>query len=241
MRFGIVFCLLLTVFAARAEDVLELPEEELARESVTPIFDRMVSTKNRNIVTVGKWDVGGYYGWSLTEPIYSDSKLGANIYYNTSEVSAWGVTFNKNMGGLSTYANQLRGEYRLNFEKAPAPEYSLLLDYNIKAFYGKMSFGKDTVVNTQMFGSAAIGTIKYTNKAYPASAIGIGEKFYFTKNVALRVDLRLYIHQAPIPFKGGAKTILDPPGAGSTSAEFEDFEERLHFTSVLDVGMSYLF
>jgi hypothetical protein len=57
------------------------------------------------------------------------------------------------------------------------PEASLFFDYNLKAFYGKMSISKNTVTNYHFFGSLAGGMIKYSNKTYPAIAAGLGQKF----------------------------------------------------------------
>jgi hypothetical protein len=100
-------------------EALNLPEEELAKESVTPVFDRMVSLKNRNVALEGRIDIGGYYGWALTEPIANVSKLGLNLYYHTDEEHAWGLFLNKNFTGLSGYAKQLNSQFTLDFERAP--------------------------------------------------------------------------------------------------------------------------
>ena len=126
--------------SAFASEVVELPKEELAQESVLPVFDNPTSVKNRAVVTQGHVEFGGYYGTALTEPIANVSKLGATLYYHTSEDHAFGVTYSKNFAGQSSYANQLNSKYNLDFSRSPAPDYTLMADYNIKMFYGKMSF-----------------------------------------------------------------------------------------------------
>jgi len=219
-----------------ASDLIELPQEELAKESVTPVFDKNPSTKNRNIMTEKKIDMNAFYGWALSEPIANVSKLGVTLYYHTSEEHSFGVMFAKNFAGVSTYADQLKKQYSLDFTRAPAPDSTLLLDYNLKAFYGKMSITKKTVLNMHVYGSMAGGLVKYEHKSYPAVAVGLGQKFYFGKSWGLRLDLRLYAHQAPIPFLGDNK--LKPSTAAPS---FSEFKERLTLTSVLDVGVSYLF
>lgn len=241
MKFKIAGMLVATLFillnsaVSRAADSIDLPDEELAKESVTPVFDRMVSVKNRNVVTEGHLEGGIYYGWALTEPIANVSKLGLNLYYNTSEDRAWGLFFNKNFTGLSNYAKQLNSQFTLDFDRAPKPDMTLMADYNLKAFYGKMSLTKQTVANFHILGSLAAGVVKYTNKTYPAIAPGVGQKFYFNKNLSLRIDLRLFIHQAPIPFKAGSIKTTDPVPSAS------DFDERMTYTTVLDLGLSYIF
>ncbi len=218
-----------------ATEALTLPDEELAKESVTPVFDRMVSLKNRNVPLENRIDIGGYYGWALTEPIANVSKLGLNLYYHTDEEHAWGIFLNKNFTGLSGYAKQLDSQFTLDFERAPKPELTAMVDYNILAFYGKMSITKQTVLNLNLYGSLAAGVVKYQHKTYPALAPGLGQKFYLTNQLALRFDLRLFIHQAPVPFKPGAIKKSDPV------PNYSEFEERITYTTVLDIGLSYLF
>ena len=236
----IVSALLLhkTAFAA---DVVDVPTEELAKESVLPIFDKSVSVKNRNVVTAQRWDGNLFYGYAMTEPIANVSKFGLSLYYNFNEDHALGFMYAKNFSGLSSYANQLHSQYGLDFGRAPQPQNTYMLDYNLKVFYGKMSLSKSLVLNTLMYGSGALGAVQYQNKTYPAVALGIGEKFFFNKAWALRFDLRLYANQAPIPFLANA--LHD--GSGGHSADpvptYADFQERMTYTTNLDVGLSYLF
>lgn len=236
----IILFILLTTIAkpifASETNMIELPTDELAKESVTPVFDKNVSTKNRNIVTAKKFDLNTFYGWALSEPIASVSKLGLTAYYHTSEDHAWGLMFAKNFAGVSTYAQQLKNQYSLDFSRAPAPEMTLMADYNLMAFYGKMSLSKKNVLNMHVLASLAGGFVKYQHKTYPAIAAGVGQKFYFSKSWGLRVDLRLYAHNAPVPFLGNNKL-----KEASPRPEYTEFNDRMTLTTVLDVGMSYLF
>lgn len=235
----IFVCALLVEKVAFADDVVELPPEELARESVLPVFDKSIMVKNRNVVTTGHVDADIFYGMAMTEPIADVSKIGLGVYYNFNEDHALGVLYAKNSTGLSSYAKQLRSApYELDFNRAPKPDSTLMLDYNLKLFYGKMSITKSAVFNLMLYASAAGGVVKYTHKAYPAAALGIGQKFFFTNNFALRVDLRLYGHQAPDPF-------LSTPTSGVSvnkpTPDYGDFQDQMTYTTNLDVGFSYLF
>lgn len=237
----VIVCAFLLHNAAFAADVVELPQEELATESVLPVFDKSMSVKNRNVTTAKRWDGDLFYSYAMTEPIANVSKFGGAIYYNFNESHALGFVYAKNFAGLSSYANQLNSQYGLDYSRAPQPLSSYMLDYNIKAFYGKLSLTKSLVVNTLLFGSAAAGMIQYVHKTYPAVAIGLGQKFFFTHNWAFRFDLRLYANQAPIPFLGG---VLHD-GSGGHSADPvpspDQFKERMTYTTNLDLGLSYLF
>jgi outer membrane beta-barrel protein len=155
--------------------------------------------------------------------------------------------FLKNSAGVSYYAKQLFDEYKLDFTRAPMPEASLLLDYNLKAFYGKMSLSKSTVTNYHFFGSLAGGMIKYSHKTYPTVAVGLGQKFYYDKKFSFRFDFRIFLNQAPIPFlkcqAGKHEGIKNSPTDSCNEAppSYSDFSERLTITSVIDLGVSYLF
>jgi outer membrane beta-barrel protein len=220
-------------------EVINLPTEELAKESVLPVFDKPVSLKNRNVQTAERIDLGVNFGLALSEPIYNTNKLGLSLFYHTSEDHAFGLHFAKNGGGVSSYANQLKDQYSLDFSRAPAPLQTIIGEWDWKFFYGKMSLTKDSIMNTSVFTTLGAGMIQYQHKSYPAIAPGLGQKFYFGKSFALRFDLKLFMHQAPIPFlKGGLRTSGSP---ADPIPAYESFQERLTFTSVLDVGLSWLF
>lgn len=234
----IVLALLLHKAAFAASEVVELPPEELAQESVLPVFDKPVSVKNRNVVTAGKFDVDVFYGYAMTEPIANVSKLGLGVYYNWSEEHAIGLFFANNMSGLSDYAKQIEKTpaTHLDLSKAPMPKNTIMADYNLKAFYGKMSITKSLVFNTVLYGSGSLGVVQYEHKTYPAVAVGLGQKFYFNRDWALRFDLRLYANQGPVPFLGGSKM-----HEGTPRPSFDEFQERVLYTTNLDIGLSYLF
>lgn len=246
-----IFCYLavLTLASTTAypKELIQLPAEELARESVTPVFDVNDSVRNRNIVTKERFETSLFYGWALTEPIANVSKLGLSAYYHRNEEDAYGLMFMKNFSGVSHYAKQLNEEYKLDFTRAPMPEASLFFDYNLKAFYGKMSLSKNTVTNYHFFGSLAAGIIKYSNKTQPAIAGGLGQKFYYDKNFSFRFDFRVFLNQAPIPFlkcepgkhEGIKNSTTD--SCNEAPPSYSDFSERLTITSVIDIGVSYLF
>lgn len=224
----------LTPTLVRAEEAVEVPMDELAKESVYPVFDHPQSVKNRNVQTQNRIDAGVFGGFALTEPIYSTTKMGFAINYHLNELHSVGFLFSQNSNGLSKDGEELKN-LNLDFNRAPKPQNTFLLDYNFKPYYGKLSISKSAVYNTTIYGSAAVGAVKYEHKSYPAVAFGLGERFYFTNKLSLKVDFRLFIHNAPIPFKAGALKNTDPIPA------FSSFDERMTYTNNLEVGLNYLF
>jgi outer membrane beta-barrel protein len=231
---------------AFAADVVELPPEELAQESVYPVFDRPVSVKNRNVLTAKRYEIGGYYGNALTEPIFNVSKFGLAGYYHINEDHAIGLFFEQNSAGLSKYGDQLKdvtsttgSKISLDFTRAPAPQTTVMADYNFKAFYGKMSLTKRIVFNLTTFGSLAAGMVKYSNTSYPGIAVGLGQKYYLTNQFSLRLDLRMFANNAPIPFIAPKGTV--GLNTGSTPPSYDQFAERITYTTNIDVGVNYMF
>ncbi|MFZ3228694.1 MAG: outer membrane beta-barrel domain-containing protein [Pseudobdellovibrio sp.] len=228
--------------AAKAAGDVDVPEDELAQETVYPIFDNPVSLKNRNVKDSETIDIGMFGGLALTEPIYNTTKIGFAANYHFSEIHSLGVMYAKNSSGLSRDGQGLKDDFGLDYNRAPKPDYSLMADYNYKLFYGKLSLTKESVMNTSIYGTAAFGTVKYSHKAYPAIALGIGEKFYFTNHLALKLDLRFYAHNAPIPFKANAlKDGTGPGGQVDPIPSADSFSERLTYTTNLEIGLNYLF
>lgn len=207
-----------------AKEIINLPPEELAKESVLPVYRKSVTVKNRNVQTAEKFEIQAFYGYAMTEPIFNVSKLGLGAYYNFTEDYSVGFLYYQNLAGLSDYAKQAERQVPAignKFQIAYKPTSTMLVDYNLKVFYGKLSLSKSAVINSLLYLSGAGGMAQYENASYPAVAGGIGQKFFFNSNISLRFDLRLLAHNAPVPV--------------------DREKERLHFLTVMDIGLSYLF
>lgn len=225
------------IFSIHAEAAeMNVPQDELAQETVYPVFDNPISVRNRNVQDTETIDIGIFGGLAITEPVANTSKMGLSLNYHFSHAHSLGLIYAKNSTGLSKDAQGLKNDFGLDFSRAPYPEYSIMADYNYKMYYGKLSVTKNGVINTSIYVSAAGGMIKYVHKSYPAIALGVGERFYFTDNFALKVDLRVFFNNAPIPFKSGAlREGIDPVPS------YDSFSERFTYTTNLEVGLNYLF
>lgn len=237
--YGLV--LLFAIPSLFAAESYEIPQDELAQESVYPIFERPISVKSRNVVTEKRFDLGVFNGMALTEPIHNVSKLGLNVNYHFSEDYSLGVLYAKNSTGFTNYAKSLEETYNLDFDRSPYPTDTIMADWNIKAYYGKMSLTKNSVMNTTLYGSLAGGVVKYIHKTYPAVAVGLGTRFYFTNRLSLKADLRLYMHNAPIPFYGRKEGSTTSLKKEDQAPSYSDFKERVTYTTNLDLGLNWLF
>lgn len=253
-KFGLIAVLtILLVLAgsteAKAAEVIEFPEDELAAESVLPRFDRPDSVRKRNITTEKKFELGGYYGFNILEPIRNQAKVGFNLGYHWSEESAFVVNYAHWMSGLNNQytdgLNSVENGY-LNFERSPKLKYSVYGHYEWKIFYGKISITKQGVVNISTYPIFGAGMTAYEHKNYYGADAGIGQKFYFGKNFALRADFKLQYSQKPSPFL--YQRMKDPPANGSAGAGQgdivpapDDFKDKWDLGTILDVGVSFLF
>ena len=228
--------IILVSFESKSAEEINVPTDELARDSVYPVFDDRISVKNRNVQDAETFDIGLFGGLAITEPVYNASKLGFSFNYHINEFHSIGLVFAQNTVGLSKDAIGIKDDFGLDFNRAPYPVNSVYADYNYKLYYGKLSVTKNGVINTSIYGSASVGMVKYIHKSYPAIAFGVGERFYLTNHFAIKADLKIFAHTAPIPFKSDAlREGIDP------IPTYESFSERMSFTTNLEFGINYLF
>lgn len=214
-------------------ETIQFPEDELATESVYPKFDKPISVLQRNVTTANKVELGGYYGWNTSEPVYNQSKIGVNLGYHFNEDSAFVLNYAHWMSGLNSTYNSAYQSQSLDFNRAPKLNYSVYGHYEWKIFYGKISFTKQSVMNLSTYPIFGAGMTSYSSKNCPGVDIGIGQKFYFSKTVSLRADVKLQYSEAVSPFISGVKTTNPTPQAS-------DFPTRWGFGTILDVGVSFL-
>lgn len=223
-----------------ATEVIQFPEEELATESVLPVFDRPDSVKNRNVPLSRRLELGAQYGYALTQPFYNPMSLGGTLGYHINEehgINLLGLVF---LPGLSSEAAQLNPipgsspAVNMNLQYAPAPKYLFLASWQYSSFYGKLSITKDIVMNLHLFGLAGAGVYGIGDSNNPAVNVGIGQKFYFGKAWALRFDLRGLVYRGPdvLSVALNSKTTVQPSSS---------FDQKIFIDGLINVGVSYVF
>lgn len=230
----------LSASLARA-DKIEFPDDELATESVLPVFDKNIVVRNRAITTAKRFEVGAGFGLSLIEALYNNVVYGFNGVYNIDETRAIHVMGMFQQSGLSSNGEKLQsgnfsGQNPFDPSLAPSPEYYIFGNYQLTAYYGKISLSKQKSLNLSLFGLFGLGMVSFGDTTEPALNVGFGQKFYFNKNLALRLDLCLSMFQGPDPtkFKGGGNL------SGIPKQTSDQFESTLFFRSFLTAGLVYL-
>ncbi|MBK8204652.1 MAG: outer membrane beta-barrel domain-containing protein [Bdellovibrionales bacterium] len=234
-----LYLFLAVIFATPSyADTIEFPEDELASESVLPVFDKLANVKNRNVVTEKRIELGGGFGFNLMDPFYNPLNFHGSVSYHFDEIHGVNLAAAFWQSGLSSYGEQLRkgegldGDY-FDASRAPHPKYMFMANYQYTAYYGKISYSKKLVMNLSMFSLAGVGMIGLDDQSVVALNVGVGEKFYFTPNLALRLDLRALIYRGPDPT---TKRLLPTDPIHPSSA----FDEGTFIHALMTLALVYL-
>ena len=218
--FGVSFGGFLCLFGQLANAVeIQFSEDELARESVVPVFDNPEAVKLRNVGTKNRFEFGLYGGWTLNDALFSPLTGGGSISYNFTEVHAAQVQAGIFSTSPSQYVSDIEGSSRgnvKNLANSPAPKLLMMANYQITPYYGKVSITKQNVMNLSLFGTLGVGTIQIGDSSSLVFGLGLGQKLYLGKNWGLRADLKALFYSAP-----NALSILIPDGQAPPNSAYK--------------------
>ena len=126
-----------------------------------------------------------------------------------------------------------------DFKEFPKVNLLALLMYEFSPLYGKMSFSKNMVLNTDILISAGGGTIIFGGGSYlPAFTLGIGQRFYFGENWGIRFDLMGLMYPGP-----NYTSLKGPPlpEGSNDSYTLDNFDRQFTFHFLVSVGLVVLF
>jgi outer membrane beta-barrel protein len=220
-------------------DTVEFPDDELATETVVPVFEKVRSVLNRNVQTEKRFELGGGLGMALNEPFYNPINFNGQLTYHMTDQHAINVNATFFMTGLNEYGKQLqRGEgLQANTEfdasKAPIPKWMGFGNYQFTAYYGKLSLSKQAVMNLSLFGIAGLGVVQTGGISNIAMNAGFGQNFYFTPQLAARLDFRLLMYNGP------DATSL-PLEANDPAPSEDAFSKDWFFKTYVSLGLTYM-
>ncbi|MCB0349876.1 MAG: outer membrane beta-barrel domain-containing protein [Bdellovibrionales bacterium] len=230
------------IFAA---EQIEFPEEELATESVLPVFAKQVVVRERKINMAKRFEIGGGAGLNLVEPLYN--QITYNIFgsYHFDEIHGVNISGYILSTDLSSAGSDLRagkglvGTNNFDASKAPTVESMFFANYQFTAYYGKISVTKQSIMNLSLYGLLGVGMVNWSDASTIGLDVGIGQKLYFTPNLALRFDLMLSLYQGPDPTAPktvGKKLERDDAPLGS-----DQFDSTFYVRPFLTGGLIYIF
>ena len=218
---------ILYVFSVEAVEI-RFPDEELASETVLPIFDPVRMVSNRNITLKYRFELGGGGTFGLDEPFYFPSYATGFLSFYLSEVHGLNLTatwfppyYSKAGEALKRgicetpekdsqdqiVRNSAGGivclEYKLfDVHRLPYPQIMGFLNYQYTPYYGKISLTKKLVMNLSIYGFAGPGLIVFNEGTrLPAFNMGIGQKIYLFRHLAFKTDVGFYGYYGPDPTK----------------------------------------
>ena len=254
MKFASILAILLFSFQAFAVTI-EFPEEELARESVLPVFDNAVAVKSRLVPTAGRIEVGLATGFAMNEPFFNTTRFGGHVAYHLTETHAILLSGQMYTDGLGdngkalagTDLNNGAGETFLRMEFAPQPAYHFFANYQITPYYGKISVFKDFVMNLSLYGMVGLGVVDVGGETAPALNIGMGQKFYFSKNWGIRADLGLMAYEGVnffVASDGGSSPLQDTSGSTADDVTSDvpvgDFDRQMNYDLHFSIAVIFL-
>lgn len=227
-----------------AAEQIEFPEEELATESVLPVFAKQVVVRDRKVKTAGRFEAGFGAGLNLVEPLYEQLTYNVFAAYHFDEIHGLNFSGFFLSTDLSTAGKDLQAGKGLvspntfDASRAPIVESMYFANYQFTAYYGKLSVTKQSTMNLSLYGLAGLGLINWTDSSTFGVDVGLGQKLYFTPNLALRIDLMLSLYQGPDP-----TSPKDPGGlqSGGLKLESDQFDSTLYVHPFLTGGLVYLF
>ncbi|RME16193.1 MAG: outer membrane beta-barrel domain-containing protein [Bdellovibrio sp.] len=188
--------------------------------------------------------MGSSVGLNMTEALYNNIFWNLNASYHFTEVHGINVVANMMLPGLSKNGQALKDgkiqKSNLTFDpsRAPSSTYSLFGNYQLVAYYGKISLTKQLVMNLSLYGLAGLGVVSFGDSTSIGMDVGFGQKLYFTKNLALRFDMSVYVYPGPDPTapKTPNKLLL----TGGEKLGSSDFEQTVYSHVFLSFGLVYL-
>ena len=244
MKFLVLFLALTTSFlasAAEETEVIEFPTEDLAVETVLPVFDKVSVVKNRKVPLTNRLELGLGGGFALTEALYDNKAVNINASYHFDETNSINFIGISQFDGLSstgtklarggTEAGLLPGQ-KFDASLAPHPKSYLLLNYQMNAYYGKVSVSKQSVLHLSLSGLAGVGMVNFGDSNSVALNLGLGQKIFFTPNWGLRLDLMLLAFNGPDP--------TSAPANNSSQLTTGQLDKALLFQTFFNVGVIFL-
>ncbi|MCB9072090.1 MAG: outer membrane beta-barrel domain-containing protein [Bdellovibrionaceae bacterium] len=182
---------------------IEFPEEELAKESVLPVFEgETKAVMSRRVITKERFEVGPMVGFIFNEPFFSPLTYGIHAGYHFNEFHSVAVNAFLRNASISSDAKQVDKDIAtegsqqiINFSVVPVPDYLVTVDYQLTPYYGKISLTKDFVMNLGLYVYGGVGAMGLGGATAPLLDLGVGQNLFFTSRFGLRLDMKFLMYQ----------------------------------------------
>lgn len=240
------------IFTAQAYSTqIEFPQEELAKESVLPVFEGgTTAVKSRRVTETGKFEVGLMGGMVFNEPFFDPLAYGLVAGYHFNEFSAIVLHAVMRQDDISSDARQVdsdlasKNQQIINFLAVPVPKYYFMANYELTPYYGKISLSKDSVMNLLLHVHGGLGMIDVGGEMTWIANLGVGQTLFFTKNLGLRADLKFLMYEGPnvVSRPDLTNPHFSNPAAQNPTSPLEPsaFDKQFNFSPSVMIGLVYL-
>ena len=239
--------------------MIQFPDEELASEYVLPVFDRPQAVLDRNVSLTKRFEFLLSTGLRVDEPLYHVLGLSGSMVFHWSEFSGLGISGLFFMPGLSPtgYKLQTKGidvekkvddksvKKKVYFDPllAPHPLFASFLNYYFTPLYGKVSITKKVVFNFNLYSFIGAGVIAFKHGSSnlvmdPAGHIGIGQKSYFNRHIALTVGMNLMFYRGPNPIS--PLLMKNNITEERVRPKFDQFKKAIFVRFLVRAGLAFL-
>ncbi len=245
---SLIFLALLNVAHAKK---VRLSEDELSTEAVMPKFDEKLVIKNRRVAHKNRIELGLYGGNVMSEAFYDPFTFGASVAYHFDNTHGIFVNFGIYQDKLSGNGQKLKEEgsipllgmpFYFDASRAPHKEFMLAGHYLYSAYYGKVSLTKESVMNLSLYGLLGGGAYLMDGDIAPMINFGVGQRFYFTKSMAFRLDLIFSSFYGPdiASTAGSVQDNLGTPPPGGPDVDASAFDKKVLFDTQVNFGLTFL-
>ncbi len=249
LKFVCIFSMIAGLAPIAEAKKIRLSEDELSKEAVMPVFDERIVIKNRRVSHKGRLELGLYGGNVLSEAIYDPLTFGASLAYHFDNTHGFLATIGLYQDKLSGNGLALKngesipisGAVRyFDASRAPQKEFMIAGHYQYSAYYGKISITKESVMNLSLYGLLGGGVYSIGGEMAPLVNLGVGQRFYFTKSIAFRLDLLLSSYYGPdITSTAGTPNSLDN-STPQPDVDPSAFQKKILFDTQINFGVTLL-
>lgn len=216
---------------------IEFPVEELAKESVLPVFEGgTTAVKSRRVITKRKFEVGPMGGFIFNEPYFSPLTYGLHAGYHFNEFHSLHVNAFLRNDSPSDDSKEIEKTFpgQFDFKMMPSAKYLATIDYQLTPYYGKISLSKDFVMNLAMYMYAGGGMIDFDGDKTWIADVGVGQNLFFSPTVGLRFDLKFLF------FNGPVYTSLPGNTAPTAPVTTSQLDEQMNISPSVMLGLVVL-
>ena len=211
MKYFYLFLLFSCLPFVEAREI-RFPDEELAPESVLPVFESHKNvTMNRRVQLKNKLGLRGSFLGRMDEPFLNPFTFvgGLEFFFNeTHGLRLSSLYFFPGLSHIGLKVSEAPFKTTLDPEKIHHPQYGFFLSYALTPFYGKISLATNVVTNLNLSIYVGLGAlaVDLNDARYQsdlrwtyAGWVEINQKVFIGQRFYIHGSLSFLIYHAPTP------------------------------------------